>query len=170
MHKIALLIMLVLVISACGTPTPPKRGAVEAYGGFTPRTDIKLHSSLNCAYPGEEVIFTLTLENREAFDITMIGTPVIEIELQDRNNHVVRWSADPSYPVIDPLLKQGEKRTYAWHWKAEELDGLSVAYVIAEGAPPQGNRLELLLAFGINSMSWSPAGSYGTPIKCSEVR
>ncbi len=172
MKRLIMIAAVGLLLGSCGEVKPPKRGPVEITGRFSPRGHVSLSASINCAFPGEEVVFDLKLTNNEPLPLTFLGTPLIEIVL-DGGGKDILWSQSSSYPPeINPVLQPGEHRQYQWRWIAAELEGQMAAVVVMDVKSPgsaASRPTELILPMGINTMSWEQGGVDG-PIACSELR
>ncbi len=172
MKRLIMIAVVGLLLGSCGEVKPPKRGPVEAVGGFSPRGTLKIISSINCAVPGEEVVFDLELTNNEPLPLTLLGTPLIEIVLDGWGKDIL-WSQSSSYPPdINPVLQPGEQRQYQWRWVATDVEGQMAAVVVIDVKSPvsaASRPIKLILPMGINTMSWEQGGVDG-PIACSELR
>ena len=173
MKRWLLFALMIVVLGSCGLGTRmPKRGPITAAGRISPQGNVSLTASLNCAFPGEEVMFDLEMMNNEPTALTLLGTPLIDIALSDGNKEVL-WSQSSSYPTdINPVLQAGERRQYQWRWIATDLDGSMGAVVFMNVKSPgsaASRPTELILPMGINIMQWTVGGS-PMPIACTELR
>ena len=172
MKRWLLFALMVVLLASCGEAKPPKRGPITAAGRISRQGNVSLTASLNCAFPGEEVVFDLEMMNNEPTALTLLGTPLIDIALSDGNKEVL-WSQSSSYPTdINPVLQAGERRQYQWRWIATDLDGIMSAVVLMDVKSPgsaASRPTELILGLGVNSILWRVGDTPGR-IACTELR
>lgn len=126
-HSFMLLILMVglTLFTACGRRNLGHIEPVVRENGERGDFWHRLTSSTNCAEIGEEVIFTAEITNESTKPLTVTDTPPFDIIIRPFRfggdvGPIQRWSDTDNYPhYIDPVLAQGETRTYTWRWPAD---------------------------------------------------
>ena len=117
---------LLLLVSCTPDPaaTIPTIGPIQQGTGQPASATITLSANINCAEIGEIITFTLTLENRETYPLTLTGNPLVEITIEPRRigggGASIAWSQTTTYPAtIDPVIQPGETRVYQWPFRVD---------------------------------------------------
>jgi hypothetical protein len=163
---------LALALVACGEPTPPTRGPVQASGGQQDSGKLTLSASTNCALLGETLTFTLQVKNTATYPLEFTGPPLFDMTIKRVGQPQVRWSETDQYPAtINPVMAPGEIRDYQWQW-VSTIEGVFTLEVQTAALPPKAtfpNGGSASLVFGVNWMEWSP-GSIPGRISCADLK
>lgn len=173
------LILMTFLFVQCGpTPKPSRRTSLTTSRTVSRGAGFELSASTDCAEPGEPITFTLSVLNREAQPIELVGTPLLDMVLIkhfEPSVIVSRWSESSTYPSINPRLQPNETQTYTWTWVSADAVGtvsIDVDIQIIDGFgklwtfPKEDN---LILTTGVGE-TYAPVGGEQMIAKCSDLQ
>ena len=172
MKRWGVFIIGLVVLAACGEPTPPTIGPIQTGGGRPDRGELTLSATTNCALVDEPITFTLRMVNPADYPLQFTNPPLFDMTIVKSKGVQIRWSDTDQYPAtINPTLAPGEVREYHWQW-VPTLEGLLSIEVRTAALLPKAktpNEGSAILYFGVNYMSWEQGG-VGGPIDCDQLK
>ncbi|MBA3470162.1 MAG: hypothetical protein H0T53_11025 [Herpetosiphonaceae bacterium] len=161
-----------VVLAACGEPTPPTIGPLKIHGGSPNIGELTLSATTNCALRGETIMFTLRVVNPADYPLQFTNPPFFDMTIVKTKGVQIRWSDTDQYPsAINPVMAPREVREYHWEWVSNMEGWLSIE-VMTAALPPGDttpNINQASLYFGVTYMSWEQGG-VGGPIDCVELK